>query len=91
MGFSDGPSLSRVTSCGGRQRHGQVVWIESGREGSLQMKKSGGCHQNKGKWVLHRQTKYIKKKKTKPMPKRGGLLKIEFWFRGKRYDNEVVI
>lgn len=88
MGFSDGPSLSRVTSCGGRQRHGQVVWIGSRKEGILQMKKSGGCHQNKEKWVLQRQNKI---KKINPMPKRGGLLKIEFWFHGKGYDNELVI
>ena len=32
-----------------------------------------------------------KKKQKNPMPKRGGLLKIEFWFHGKWYDNEVVI
>ena len=60
MGFSDGPSLSHATSCGGRQRHGQVVRIGSRREGILQMKKSGDCHQNKGKWALHRKNKQKK-------------------------------
>ena len=80
MGFSDGPSLSHVTSCGGRQRHGQVVWIGSRREGILQMKKSGDCHQNKGKWLLHRKNKQTKK----PLyPREGSFLRLSFGFMGK--------
>lgn len=51
------------------------------------MKKSGDCHQNKGKWALHRKNK----QKKPPIPKRGELLKTEFWFHGKGYDNELVI
>ena len=44
------------------------------------MKKSGDCHQNKGKWLLHRKNKQTKK----PLyPREGSFLRLSFGFMGK--------